>query len=110
MRHHPGQLRLRLGRLNRPQVHKHRPARQRKRIDLLARHDVKVVRPLIPRRDCHQLRPKLSHILRYRRAVRQHRHLLEDLCRHLRAFGNLLLLGKRVLAGNRLKPRPRRLH
>ena len=81
MRHHSCQLRLCLSRLYCAEIDEDRPAGQCERIDILARHHVKGIRPFVPRRVTHQPRPKLSHVLRYWRIIRQYRHLLIHLRR-----------------------------
>src|SRR5215472_15120549 len=74
---------------------------------VLTGDDVKGIRPTVSRSKSNKPRSQPSHILRDRRAVRQHRHLLKDLCRYLAALGDLLSFSKGVVArwGN-LKPRP----
>ena len=106
MRHDAGKLRLCLGRLDRAQVYKDRPAGQGEGVDVLHIHDVEVVGPLVSRSIGHQAGAKLLHVAAHRAAIRKHRHLLIDILCGLLPLGNLLLLGEGVLAGMGSVARP----
>src|SRR5215472_14934837 len=112
MAHDACKLRLGFGCVDGAEVHEHSATGQGEGVDGLIGDNVEAEGPLLgkagrERRHGDKAGTELLDVTRNGVGVRKDGHLLVDFCDDLVAFGDLLLLGNGVLAGDRLELRGR---